>query len=87
MRERFETAAKEAASPRETEEATLGRRAFLTRFKVSLIRRAGQECFSDGCRIADYADENGPAYWDNPRLRAQGPEECAQSDMRYWHSI
>ena len=60
---------------------------FIDRFKTSLLRRAGQDRFSDGCRISDYADETGPAYWQDPRFRALGPEKCAEADMRHWYDI
>lgn len=41
--------------------------------------------FADGDSIAEYAEtEAGPSYWDDPEQRAEGPEECADSDISYW---
>lgn len=61
------------------------REEFLARFKAEMIRRAGPTfTFTDGESVASYADATGPTYWDEPDLRADGPEECAQSDMEEW---
>ena len=56
---------------------------FVARFKAEMLRCAG-ETFDDGSSIAEYADETGPTYWDDPAQRAEGPEECARADMSYW---
>lgn len=56
---------------------------FLTRFKAHMLKRAG-ETFDNGDSIADYADETGPTYWDDPDQRADGPEACAEADMECW---
>lgn len=61
----------------------ISRDEFLARFKAEMIRTAG-ETFDDGSSIADYADETGPTYWDEPDQRADGPEECAHADMQCW---
>ena len=60
---------------------------FCSRFEASILLRVGQDIFSDGCRISDYARETAPEYWEDLALRQLGPEKCAQSDMRLWHSI
>lgn len=60
---------------------------FCSRFKASMMLRAGLETFSNGCKVADYAEETAPAYWEVKSMRALGPEACAQSDMRYWHDV
>lgn len=62
-------------------------REFCSRFEASMIRRAGQETFSDGCKVSDYAEETAPAYWATLKFRLLGPEKCAESDMRYWFAI
>lgn len=56
---------------------------FVRRFKVEMLRIAGPT-FDDGASIADYADETGPTYWDDPDQREDGPECCAQADIGYW---
>jgi hypothetical protein len=67
--------------------AALEMREFCTRFECSIALRYGQETFSDGCKVADYARETAFDYWQKPELRRLGPEECAQSDMRHWHGV
>lgn len=59
------------------------REEFLARFKARMVDRAGER-FDDGASVADYANETGPTYWDDPQQRKDGPEECADSDMSYW---
>ena len=57
---------------------------FCSRFEASMSLRAGRDLFSNGCKVAEYAEETAPAYWEVKSMRALGPEACAQSDMRYW---
>lgn len=64
-----------------------GMQEFCSRFEASMVRRAGLETFSDGCKVAEYAEETAPAYWHKPAFRQLGPEGCVESDMRYWHGI
>lgn len=59
------------------------REEFCARFKTYMLRIAGPT-FDDGSSVADYADETGPTYWDDPKQRAEGPEECADADMDCW---
>lgn len=56
---------------------------FCRRFKVHMLAIAGSK-FDDRSSIASYAEETAPAYWDEPDLRKEGPEECAQTDVSYW---
>jgi hypothetical protein len=66
-----------------TDEArSMTREEFCARFKIEMLR-AGPT-FDDGASIAEYADEIGPTYWDDPDQRAEGPEACARADMSYW---
>ena len=58
---------------------------FCNRFEASMVMRSGRETFSNGCKVAEYAKETAPAYWEVRSMRELGPEACAQSDMRYWH--
>ena len=59
------------------------REEFCARFKAEMLRIAGPT-FDDGESIAAYADDIGPTYWDQSDQRAEGPEECAQTDISYW---
>lgn len=61
---------------------TITREEFLARFKAEMLTHA--QTFDDGSSVADYADEVGPTYWDNPEQRAEGPEVCADADVSYW---
>jgi hypothetical protein len=65
------------------ETPTISKDEFCARFKARMIAMAGEK-FDDGESIADYADETGPTYWNEPSQRAEGPEECADADMSYW---
>lgn len=56
---------------------------FCARFKTRMLAVAG-ETFQDGESIAEYADEVAPTYWEDEQQRADGPEECADSDISYW---
>jgi hypothetical protein len=56
---------------------------FCARFKARMLTIAGPT-FADGESIAEYADQAGPTYWDDPHQREDGPEECADADMSYW---
>jgi hypothetical protein len=62
---------------------TLTKEEFVARFKVRMLAVAGEK-FDDGTSIAEYADETGPSYFDDPDQRAEGPEECADADISYW---
>lgn len=69
--------------PSEAQKKSEERADFCARFKARMLAVAGPT-FDDGTSIADYADETGPAYFDEPDQRVEGPEECADSDMSYW---
>jgi hypothetical protein len=56
---------------------------FLARFKARMLAAAGEK-FDDGSSIAEYAGDIAATYWDDEEQRAEGPEECANSDMSYW---
>lgn len=56
---------------------------FIRRFVDCMVRRAG-DTFDDGSSIREYAEQAAPAYWDDPDQRAEGPEDCAESDISYW---
>ena len=34
--------------------------------------------------LREYAEETAPTSYDEPWQRADGPEECAMSDISYW---
>lgn len=55
---------------------------FIERFVKHMTDRV--ERFDDGASVEEYARETAPTYWDEPDQRADGPEECARSDMSYW---
>jgi hypothetical protein len=63
---------------------------FLARFKARMMlapfTRFRNEDGSEGELVADYADEVGQLYFDDPDpyLRREGPEACADADMSYW---
>lgn len=57
---------------------------FCRRFVDCMCRNAGVETFQDGVTVREYAEMTAPTYWDDPRQRAEGPEECAGADMSYW---
>lgn len=56
---------------------------FVAAFKAYMLKHAGPT-FPDGSSIAEYADETGPSYWEEPHQREEGPEACASADMSYW---
>jgi len=56
---------------------------FVARFKARMLAVVGEK-FSDGGSVANYADEIGSTYYDNPDQREDGPEECADFDISYW---
>lgn len=54
------------------------REEFLRRFKKRL-----EELLEDAYD-AKYIDEIAPTYWDDLDFRADGPEECAESEYGEW---
>lgn len=56
---------------------------FCARFKARMLVVAGPT-FRDGESVADYAEMAAPTYWDDPDLRDEGPEACADADISYW---
>jgi hypothetical protein len=56
---------------------------FCARFKARMLARVG-DTFEDGGSIAEYADMAALAYFDDPKQRDEGPEECADADISYW---
>lgn len=52
---------------------------FITRMMASLDRYDGSED-----ELREYAKEIAPTYWDDPDMRAEGPEKCASTDISYW---
>lgn len=67
--------------PRSNEKA---RDEFCARFKAHMLKLSPFDKFDDGMTVAEYAEDTAPTYYDNPDQRAEGPEECAESDMSYW---
>jgi hypothetical protein len=72
---------------------TVTKEEFCARFKAEMLRIAaamppgppdedGHIATMDD--VAEYADQTAPTYWDEPYQRAEGPEECARSDISYW---
>lgn len=56
---------------------------FIARFVKHMVQCAGPN-FDDGTSVEDYAREVAPLYFAEIDQRADGPEECADSDMSYW---
>jgi hypothetical protein len=52
---------------------------FIDRFVAHIKARAG-----GGEDILQRAKQTAPTYWDDLSLRAEGPEECAETDIAYW---
>jgi hypothetical protein len=52
---------------------------FIARFKAEL-----QRLLPDGAYDAGYVDRIAPTYWEDDGLRADGPEECAESEAHEW---
>lgn len=61
----------------------MNREEFIDRFKDELKRWIGPAAYSDN---ESYIDEIAPTYWDDPEQRADGPEECAESEALEWTS-
>jgi hypothetical protein len=55
---------------------------FVTRFCDRMVAKVGGT-FSDGASVGDYALSIAETYWDDPGQRADGPEECADTDLFY----
>lgn len=63
----------------------LSREEFCNRFVARMIEKAGSDLVEeDGRTVTQYAEETAPTYYDDPALREEGPEECADADMSYW---
>lgn len=60
------------------ETAEITRDEFLRRFK-SRLRDILGEHYDFG-----YVDQIAPTYWDDEAQRADGPEECAESEASEW---
>lgn len=73
---------KELVSTPMPDHSDITRNEFLARFKARMVAMAPFPAFDNGQTVADYADEIGPTYWDNPEH--EGPEESADADMSYW---
>ena len=58
--------------------AEITRDEFLSRFK-SRLRDILGEHYDFG-----YVDQIAPTYWDDLQQRADGPEECAESEASEW---
>lgn len=50
---------------------------FCARFIAEMVRLGGSDS-------ADHAAETAPTYWEEDWRRAEGPEECARTDISYW---
>lgn len=61
-------------------EMTMSKEEFVQRFVTYMVDVAGP-VFADGQSVAEYARESAPLYWDIPEQRAEGPEDCASSDL------
>lgn len=59
-------------------ETTISREVFLERFKAKLLSLLGEHY------DAKYVDAIAPTYWDDEGMRADGPEECADSEASEW---
>lgn len=72
---------------------TLTKDDFVKRFIAEMVRLAPFENFDEedgppgngqGGSVREYAEMTAPTYWDDKEQRAEGPQECARSDMSYW---
>lgn len=57
---------------------------FIERFVKRIVERSPRPAFDDGESVEEYARATAPSYWEQEHQRAEGPEECADSDMSYW---
>ena len=55
---------------------------FIKRFVAHMVAEVGEK-FKDGASVAEYATATAEIYWDDESQRADGPEECADSDLYY----
>jgi hypothetical protein len=62
---------------------TVTKEQFIERF-VKYVTDRCPPTFDDGSSVEQYARDTAPTYYDEPDQRADGPEECAYSDMSYW---
>jgi hypothetical protein len=69
-----------------TSTAGLSCEEFCARFKARMLAVAGPawSAEADGQSLEDYADQTAPTYYDDPDMRDDGPEDCADCDMSYW---
>lgn len=54
---------------------------FVKRFKAALEKLLPYDDYVDGL---EYIEKIAPTYWDDPDQRADGPEECAESEAHEW---
>lgn len=62
---------------------TISKPEFFARFKHRMLMRLGPKT-AKGEDVASYADVAAHLYWDEPDLRVDGPEECADLDIECW---
>lgn len=58
---------------------------FRRRFVAELSKWRGNFDEREGS-FDDYAADAAEGYWGEPDQRADGPEECARSDVSYWET-
>ena len=56
---------------------------FCARFVTEMMTAASQYDGTDA-ELRAYAEETAPTYFEDKDQRADGPEECARSDISYW---
>lgn len=59
------------------------RREFIERFTAHMHAAAG-DTFPNGEPVAEYAEDVAQFYWEDEDWRRDGPEACADEDMRRW---
>lgn len=57
---------------------------FCNRFVDSVTKYAGFREFGDGEDVAAYAGRIAATYWEEPDLRSEGPEACAEAEVDSW---
>lgn len=67
----------------DTPDTSMTQDAFCARFVTEMMTAAS---INDGSpeELRAYAEQAAPTYWSDEDQRADGPEECAQSDIGYW---
>lgn len=66
-----------------TDTTALTKDEFCARFITEMMTAASQYDGTEA-ELRAYAEEAAPTYFEDEDQRADGPEECARSDISYW---